>query len=533
MAGGARFFLLAACAAFACAASGGDVRAKRVLRRPMERVASMDPLRAASVCDAQAVGLVYEPLLEVDYRARPYALKPCTCSLPETSADGRVYTFRMAEGVRFTNGRDATAEDVVYSLKRLSDKSNASAGMWLMDGVESVSAPDARTVRIALKRPLHVFPWLMSMPYAAVVPREEVEAKGGAFGLTATGTGPYKLASWRRNHEMTFVRNPDWRGWKDAEDAEHAIDEIRYLVVDDASTQWLMFLSGQLDFLGAVSRDNWDAVVGTDGLLLPELAAKGMTLHASSSLSLFYVGINMKDPVAGQNRKLRQALNCAFDYPQWQRHMNNRCVPSTGPVPPGTAGRLETPFAYAYDEEKAKKLLAEAGYPGGVDPKTGRRLHLELTMGKATNDAREMAELMQSFYARVGVDFETKYMTWDAYLRAVNEGRTQFFYLGWIGDYPDAENFLQLFCSKNVSPGANHGYYVNPAYDKAYEAALAAKTEDARNALWSEAQEIVREDCPWIFLYTPKIYSLVWNRVKGYVPSDFPYGCEKHWRLRD
>ena len=473
-----------------------------VFRRPFGRVASMDPIRAADVLAAEAVALVYEPLLEVDYKARPYRLKECVCELPSVSEDGLVYTFKVADGRSFRNGKPVTAADIKRCLDRLADKSNASPGMWTMDGVKSVEAVDGRTVRIALKKPSHVFTWLMAMPFTGVVAED------------GSGSGAYWLKSWRKNHEMVFSRNERYR--------EHvAIDEIRFPVVDDVSTQWLMFLGGELDFLGAVSRDNWDAVVGKDGNLLPELKEKGMTLMSAPSLSVFYVGFNMKDPVIGPNRKLRQALNCAFDFPAWKRFLNNRILPSDGPLPPGISGRLETPFAYAYNEEKARSLLAEAGYPNGVDPKTGRRLHLEIAVGRATQDAREMVELMASFYDRVGIELAARYMTWDAFLTAVNEGRTQMFNLGWIGDYPDPENFLQLFHSKNVSPGANHSNYVNPEFDKAYDAMD-----------WKKAQEIIREDCPWIFLYSPKSYSLMWNRVENYIPTDFPYGIEKHLRLK-
>ena len=473
-----------------------------VFRRPFGRVASMDPIRAADVLSAEAVALVYEPLLEVDYKARPYRLKECVCELPEIGDDGLVYIFRIAEGRRFRNGRAVTAADVKRCLDRLADKANASPGMWTMDGVKSVEAVDVRTVKIVLKKPSHVFVWLMAMPFTGVVAED------------GSGSGAYWLKSWRKNHEMVFSRNESYR-------EPVAIDEIRFPVVDDVSTQWLMFLGGELDFLGAVSRDNWDAVVGKDGNLLPELKAKGMTLMSAPSLSVFYVGFNMKDPVVGPNRKLRQALNCAFDFPAWKRFLNNRILPCDGPLPPGISGKLETPFAYAYDEGKARALLAEAGYPGGTDPKTGRRLHLEIAVGRATQDAREMVEMMASFYDRVGIELAARYMTWDAFLTAVNEGRTQMFNLGWVGDYPDPENFLQLFHSKNVSPGANHSSYINPEFDRAYDAMD-----------WGKAQEIVREDCPWIFLYSPKSYSLMWNRVGNYIPTDFPYGIEKHLRLK-
>lgn len=481
-------------------ATSADV-VRTVFRRPFGRVASMDPIRASDVLAAEAVALVYEPLLEVDYVARPYRLKPCVCELPTVSEDGLTYDFRIVEGLKFRNGAEVAAADVKRCLGRLADKENASPGMWTMEAVRSVDVVDVRTVRIILKKPLHIFNWLMAMPYAGVVAED------------GSGTGAYWLKSWRKNHEMVFRRNESYR-------EPVAIDEVRLPVIDDVSTQWLMFLGGELDFLGSVSRDNWDAVVGPDGRLLTQLGEKGMTLLSAPSLSVFYVGFNMNDPVVGRNVRLRQALNCAFDFPTWKRFLNNRILPCDGPLPPGIEGRLETPFEYSYNVEKANRLLAEAGYPGGIDPKTGRRLHLEISVGRATQDAREMVELMASFFDRVGIELTARYMTWDAFLTAINEGRAQMFNLGWIGDYPDPENFLQIFHSKNVSPGANHSMYVNPEFDRAFDAMD-----------WKRAQEIVREDCPWIFLHSPKKYSLIWNRVENYIPTDFSYGIEKHLKI--
>ncbi len=507
---------------------------RTVYRRALERVASMDPIQAAAVPDSKAVSLVYEPLLEVEYGTRPYKLKPCLCELPEVSGDGLVYTYRIREEARFQDdpcfpggkGRHVTADDVKYSLARLADRSNASSGMWTMDPVARVDAVDARTVRVTLKKPLHVFPWLTGMAYWAVVPREAVEKYGEKFNEHAVGSGPYRLAEWWRNHRMVFERDPTWPGWKDI--ATTPCDKLEFLVVDDASTQWLMFLAGELDFLGEVSRDNWDAIVEPDGTLSPELEAKGMTLFGSPIMQVSYIGINMRDPLLGANRKLRQALNCAFDFPVWRRFLNNRVEACDGPVPPGVNGRLETPFPYAFNLEKAKRLVAEAGFPGGVDPKTKKRVTIQLAIGHATQSAREQAELLQSFYEKIGIRLEPQFMTWAAYLKAVSDGHVSLFMLGWIGDYPDAENFLQLFHSKNVSPGANHSNYVNPEFDRVYDAAMAAGTAAERDALWRKAQEIVREDCPWIFLNFPKSHALAWNRLRNYVPTDFPYGIEKH-----
>ena len=504
---------------------------------PLERVASMDPILSGTVPDSRAVLLAYEALLEVDYDARPYQLKPGACDLPEVSADHLTYTFRLRDGIRFQDdpcfpdgkGRAATAEDIVYSLGRLSDPANHSSGKWTMDYVKSLRAVDARTVVIELKQPFHVFPWFMAMSYASIVPHEAVEKYGKKFGQHPVGTGPYRLTEWRRNYRMIFMRDAAWHGW--AEIGNPApYDKIEYVVVGDSSTQWLMFLNREIDFLRGVDRNNWDAVVGKDGKLVPSLAEKGVRLISAPTLSVYYLGINMNDPLLGKNKKLRQALNCAFDSSAWKRFLNDRVEPADGPLPPGVDGRLETPFAYAFNIEKAKKLLEEAGFPGGIDPKTGKRLVIPISIGRPDQGAREEVELLQGFYDRVGIKLEPQLMTWPAFIQALNQGHVTLFMLGWVGDYPDAETFLQLFHSKNVSPGANHGNYRNPEFDKCYDEAMAAATPEARLAAWTRAQEIVREDCPWIFLHCPKSYSILWDHVGNFHLTDFPYGAERYYR---
>ena len=509
------------------------------LRCPLERVASIDPIHTASVPDSRAALLVYEALLEVDYEARPYRLKAGACDLPEVSTNRLSYTFRLRDGIRFQDdpcfprgkGRAATAEDIVYSLGRLRDPENASSGKWTMDYVKDVRAVDKRTVVIELSKPFHVFPWFMAMAYASIVPHEAVEKYGKEFGQHAVGSGPYRLTEWWRNYRMVFTRDAAWHGW--AEIGNPApYDKIEYAVVTDPSTQWLMFLGKELDILRGVDRNNWDVVVGKDGKLVPSLVAQGVRLLSAPTLQVAYVGINMKDPLFGSNKKLRQALNCAFDGVEWKRFMNNRVEPADGPLPLGLDGRLETPFAYAFNVEKAKQLLAEAGFPGGIDPKTGKRLVIPITLGRADQGAREEVELLQGFYDHVGIKLEPQFMTWAAYLEAVNKGQTTLFMLGWVGDYPDAETFLQLFHSKNCSPGSNHGNYCNPEFDKCYDEAMTAVTPEARCAAWARAQEIVREDCPWIFLHYLKAYSILWDHVDNYRITDFPYGAERYFRAR-
>ena len=480
--------------------------------RPMERVSSLDPAQSRSLYDAHAIGLLYEMPLAIDYKARPYRLVPGFCELPDVSADGLVYTFRVAHSTGAL-----TAFDVVRSLERLRDPNAVSPNGWILKDVATIAAPDAQTVVITLKRRCHFFPWLLSVPATAV------------RGPQGEGTGPYTLTRWRKNHEMVFERRGNGEEGMGNGEQGMGFDVVRYLVVDDVSTQWLMFLKGEIDFLGEISRDNWDSIVGADGRLDPALSAQGVKLHSIAALDVLYVGINMRDPVLGPNRKLRQALNAAFDSAAWEKFYNGRIQRGDGPVPPGVEGRLETPFPCAFDLGKARRLMVEAGYPGGIDPQTGRRLVLTLSIGRASQESREAAELMAAFYERIGVKLECDFKTWDAFLKATGEGRVQMFRMGWVGDYPDAQNFLQLFYSKNLAPGPNRAAYVNAAFDRAYEAALAAPTAAERNAHWAKCQEIVREDCPWIFTHYNRAYSLTRPNVGNYVPTDFPYGVEQYY----
>ena len=554
-----------------------------VLRRRTVRISTLDPSRSTDVYSSKVVGLIYEGLLQYAYLARPYEVETLLAAgMPAVSADGLTYTFRLRKGIFFQDdpcfdggtGREVTARDFVYSLKRIADAKNACPGWWAFNDriaglndfrlasreggatdysreVAGLRAVDRYTLELRLVAPYPQLLWVLTMHYASVVPREAVERYGAEFGRHPVGTGPYVLHSWRPNHRLELRRSPQWavtdrrdvypsRAATEfveqglAADAGRRIpflDRIVFYVIDDSSTLWLSFLRGQLDLQAQVPRENWDVVITPMGGLTDALQAMGVRLCRTPSLDIAYIAFNMDDPVVGKNRKLRQALSCAIRTEEWIRFYNRRIVRARGPIPPGIAGYGEEPRLYDFDLGKARSLLREAGYPDGIDPRTGRRLELALELGRTDTQTRESTELLMSFLDRIGVVMTPSYNNWPTFLDKVGRRQAQMFRIGWVADYPDAENFLQLFYGPNGSPGPNRSNYSNPAFDALYEKARIMQDSPERTGLYRRMAAMVIRDAPWIFLHHQVDYSLCHDWVKNFTPHDFPYGVEKYYRV--
>lgn len=558
---------------------------ENVLYTQTARIRTFDPAKAGDVASALAVSRIYEGLLQYAFLERPYRVEPLLAeALPEVSPDGLTYTFRIRRGIYFQNdpcfvkeggqGRELEAEDFVYSIKRIADKKTASSGYWAFrdrlvgldafhdasageaptdydQPVEGLKALDRYTLQLRLVRPYPQLLWVLTMPYAYAVPREAVQYYGRDFDQHPVGTGPFVLVSWQPNHRVEFARNPRWRQTgrtdlyptvgephdadqgllKDAGRPIPFVDRIVQYIIGDPTTAWLMFLNGQLDLTG-LARDNWDAVMGPSGELAPSLQEGGVRLVQAPTLDLFYIGFNMADPVVGGNRKLRQALTCAFNTEEWRRFFQGRVIRPSGPVPPGVSGLPETASPFPFDLERARQLLKEAGYPGGRDAQTGRRLELTLDLGQADNpEVRQSTDLFIQFMDRLGVVIVPRYNNWPTFLSRVERRQVQLFRLSWIADYPDAENFLQLFYSPNASPGSNRSNYSNPDFDRLYEQARILPDSPERTELYRRMVEMVQEDCPWIFTHHPKAALLLQPWLENHTYHDFPYGMEKYYKI--
>lgn len=559
--------------------------AESVFRSETGRLTGLDPARVMDVPSVQAVSRIYEGLVLYSYLSRPYRVESClAASLPEISHDGLEYRFHIRKGIYFQDdpcfkntggkGRELTAEDFEYSIKRVADPKVGSSGYWAFRGrirgldhfrdamaagnatydtsVEGLEATDRHTLLFRLTRPFPGMLWILAMNYAYAVPREAVEYYGADFINHPVGTGPYILTSYVHNHRIEFLRNPKWQETgrvdrypvdgspedalqgllRDAGQPIPFIDRIVQYAIGDASTQWLMFLADELD-LSAISRDNWDAVIVRHDQLSDELTRRGIVMDKAPSLDTAYIGFNMDDPVVGKNRKLRQAMMAAFDREKWVAFQNGRVMPADGPVPPamrrGNVGKTKFPF----DVTRARALMVEAGYPDGRDPATGRRLELNLELGGGGSDTRETAEVLASFMDQIGVVIKPGFNNWPAFLKKLEQRQAQMFLLTWLADYPDPENFLQLFYGPNETPGANRVNYKNTEFDRLYEKAGGLPDGLERDGVYAAMERIVMEDCPWLFLHHSMSFSLRHARLRNYKPHDFPYGMIKYYRLED
>ncbi len=562
----------------------GRVARDRTLYFASARIRGFDPAKVSDVASAKAIALVYETLLQIAYLDRPYRLEPLLAAdMPTVSADGLRYTFTLRPGLFFADdpcfpdgrGREMTAEDVVYSIKRIADRKVASSGWWAFERriagldafrdasagadptdyalpVEGLRALDRYTVEFSLVKPYPQFLWILALHYASVVPREAVDYYGERFSSSPVGTGPYRLAEWRRNYRKIFERNPKWsetgradRYPRSGEPGDAAtglladagkplplVDRIVMYVIADPTTQWMMFLRGELDE-SDIARDNWSVVVDDDGELLPELRARGIRLAVSPQLRINYIGFNMDDPVVGPNRALRQALTCAFNSDEWIKLNNGRVRRALGPIPSTLAGHEPDFQPFPFDLDRARALLAEAGYPDGRDPRTGRRLELTLELGRADDlELRQSAELIAAFFQRIGISLRLSFNNGPAFFEKLERGQAQLFYVAWLGDYPDAENFLQCLYGPNANGGPNRAHYRNVEFDRLFEQARVMEDSAERTALYSKLARIAIEDAPWIFVSEPLSYTLYQSRLQNRKPHLFPYGIEKYYALR-
>ena len=545
------------------------------------KVRGLDPMDIGDVYSALIATQSIECLYQYHYLKRPYELIPCLATdFPTVSDNGLTYTFKLRQDVFFADdpcfkavqgrGRQLVAADFIYAWKRIADIKNVSKNWWVFEDhivgfdefrdytkqlkagekadynrpVEGLQAPDDFTLVIKLKKPWPQIFYLLAHTPTAPVAREAVEFYGKAIHNHPVGTGPYMLKEWKRGSKIVMVRNPRFRqefyptegapGDKEAgllDDAGEAmpfIDEAHFQIIEEDQPRWLIFMRAQID-ASSIPKDFYSQAIGPNLELTPEMNAKGITLKRFRDPSTFWFGFNMDDPVVGSNKPLRQAMSMAVNRAEFiEIFRNNRDEPAQGPIPP--LFKEYAPDAVnpncQYNPNRARELLEQAARAYGGPLPT-----ITFSLGGADTFHRQMGEFITRAMQQVGIEIEVEYMDWPTFTERLKTGSLQFFSLGWMADYPDPENFMQLFYSKNVSPGPNNFNYRNPVFDSLYERAKAMPDSPARVQLYREMEHILQEDCPTIFTNHRVAFILHYDWLKNYKPHVFAFGLMKYRRI--
>jgi ABC-type transport system substrate-binding protein len=513
---------------------------RRVFRyNQPEALTSLDPAFTRNQANIWAASQLYNGLLELDSTLQP---APALARRYQISPDGKTYTFWLRPRVRFQDsevfaggqGREVRAADFVYSFKRLLDAKTASPGGWIFRGkvLEDskgdisdtcfVAANDS-TLRIHLKEPFIPFLSILTMPYAFVVPHEAVEKYGKDFREHPVGTGPFQFKLWDTGNVLLLHRNPTY--WR--HDAQNRplpyLDVVQISFIADRKTEFLTFLQGKLDFLSGIREGSRDLVMNTDGSVRADFKGR-FTVQKAPYLNTEYLGFqldstNLTGEQATQgralrDRRVRQALNYALNKPELLAYVLNHVgVPgNSGFVPAALPSFSPSKVpGYTYQPQRARQLLAAAGYG------PSRPLHLRLS---TVAERKAVGEYLQKNWADVGVQVQIDINQSATQQELVDNGRAAFFSKSWLGDYPDAENYLSLFYSPNFSPGGpDKTHFKSAAYDVLYNQARREQDAARRTALYQEMDRLIVAESPVISLCYDEVIRLTQNNVRGLTPN--------------
>jgi peptide/nickel transport system substrate-binding protein len=528
------------------------------LKRPSELI----PAMAVSMPEVSEDGLTYTFTLRDDLFFHDGPCWPDGKGRKVTAADF-VYCWKRLMALPDSKGSwlienkivglDDWAERAKEVLRPLKDRVNdhypfehADMRAVIAEEVEGLRALDDKTLRIQLREPYPQFPWILAMGYAVVYPREALEFHGMEYRRHPIGTGPYTVREyWPFDRKILFERNPRYRecyypSEGEPGDAEKGLladagkrlpflDRVELVIIDKSQPRWLTFDRGRLDVIGT-EKDTWEEVMTKDAQLKPELAERGIRLEKRPIANIAYCAFNMDDPILGtpngeRGKKVRQAMSLAYDVGRWIKVMRNGAwgTPALGPIPPTVIGYVDEPSPYAKrDLERAKQLLAEAGYPGG---KGLPKLTYEMTGSDAL--ARNGALIRVHTMKEIGVEIELSLQTWDKFMEKVNKKEGQLFGMSWSADYPDAQNFLQLFYGPHESPGPNNANYKNAEYDALYDQMKVMVPGPERDAVVRKMLRIINEDCPWSYTDFRVKYSYFHHWLRNY-----KYHLLNQWQFR-
>lgn len=563
--------LLAGAADTPAAAPAPPVKTLHYIMNAAE--SGFDPAMARDLYSFYVLQAIFDRLYSYDYLARPAKLVPqAAAAMPEISADGKTYTIHLKKGVLFTadpvfkgKPRELTMDDFVYSWKRLFDPKLASPHKWIFEGkivgldqlaadaqksgkfdyaakVPGFEVLDPYTLRIHLTHTDFNLGMVLAHYPSSAVAHEVVQAYAdikGEVSSNPVGTGFYQLGEWVRGSRIVLNENklhlPEYWNYQAGSDPEDAtivaqmkgkrmpaIGRIEMNVMLEDQSRWLSFQSGETDLFWLDGPLAPKAML--DGKLRPELAAKGVQLSRLIDPEIVYYYFNQQDPVLGGMSKekiaLRRAIAMAHNVDEEIRIVwNGQAEHLQYPIPPGVVGYdPHYKSLIQYDPALANKLLDKFGYKKGPDGwrnlPDGKPLTLHYTSRNEASGVLQ-AEMWLKTYTAIGIRMVNDRMQFPDIMKAEQECKLQSRSAPWMADYPDGDNFMQLFYGPNIHQN-NNGCFSDPHYDAWYEASQKLPDGPERDALFHKMARQMEVDGGPLIGYGRYRNMLAQKKVLGY-----------------
>jgi oligopeptide transport system substrate-binding protein len=490
-------------------------------------IASLDPAFAKNQSIMWAVHQLYNTLVEIDSNLQ---IVPSLAKRWEVDDSRTLYTFYLRDSIFFHDndafsggkGRKMVAADVVYSLYRIIDKQTASSGAWIfnnrIDTVNAFIAVNDTVFQLKLLQPFQPILGILSMQYCSIVPREVVEKYGKDFRRHPCGTGPFKLKFWQEGQALVMHKNLQY--WQKDVTGQRLpyLDIVKISFFDNKATEFLQFRQGKLSFINDIDPSFKDEILTKNGTLRKQWQAKlQLNKHAYLNTEYFGLLVDETNPLVQYSptkiKAVRQAINFAINREQLMMYLRNSIgyAATAGFVPKGLPSKnAETLKGYTYNPAKSRALLAKAGFNANNPIPIIKLLSIPIYADIASFVAKQCEE--------VGIPIQVEIVQKSLLLAQTSKSQALFFRGSWIADYPDSENYLAVFYSKNPAP-PNYTRYKNPTFDALYQQAIATQSDSIRYNLYRQMDALIIEDAPVVPIWYDMVIHLVQPQISGFKPN--------------